>query len=74
MDSWIKFNGTLKDFRNADLCVAGVVIRIPMLYCPGEQTEYLIGHMNELGGVCDDCKDLKDDQLVESYRVVWKAN
>lgn len=43
---------------------------------PGTQVEvngklYLIGDINGMRGVCDDCTEFPDDAIVTRYRVVW---
>jgi hypothetical protein len=31
----------------------------------------LIGHINDSGGSCDDCRGIEKTDLVKRYRVVW---
>lgn len=31
----------------------------------------LVGHINQSGGVCDDCAGFSPADCVEAYRVVW---
>ncbi len=36
-----------------------------------EKGQYLIGHINKLGGVCDDCTQFEPDTVIKRYKVVW---
>lgn len=47
---------------------AGVLIEFEQ---DGKKEQRLIGHMNELGGVCDDCTEIKSDTIILRYRIVW---
>jgi hypothetical protein len=62
---WIPFEGTFEDFEKADLAAAGVLIE------DDHGCQELIGHINELGGVCDCCSYL--GTVVVRYRVVWRS-
>ncbi|BCK58372.1 hypothetical protein [Nocardia wallacei] len=33
----------------------------------------LVGHINELGGVCDDCRSCIRSEHVKRHRFVWRA-
>lgn len=35
-------------------------------------SEYLIGHINQLRGVCDDCTEFGKDEIVKAYKIVWE--
>jgi len=60
---WIDFGGTWREFCAAELALAGTAVRI------GEET-VLIGHINEYGGVCDDCRMFDRDSVIDAYAVV----
>jgi len=46
------------------LAKPGVVIEV-------DGSEYLIGDINTLGGVCDDCADVRSHEIVTRYKVVY---
>ena len=57
-------------FTKRDLSKAGVLIEVQ------EETgkmQYLIGHINENRGVCDDCTMFDTDTIVVRYMIVWPA-
>ena len=33
----------------------------------------LIGHINDMGGTCDDCTEIKERDIVARYCVVWSG-
>ena len=35
-------------------------------------SQYLIGHINVVAGVCDDCVEFERDMIVVRYKVVWE--
>lgn len=79
-NEWIRIEGGLpygpvhdKNYKRVDsftarhLNVPGTVIRVS-----GGQGEYLIGDINPLAGVCDDCTEFTPDKIVLAYKVIWK--
>jgi hypothetical protein len=50
----------------------GVLIEIAT--CGNETKEYLIGHINQHGGVCDDCVLFDDSTIVKRYKVIWSED
>lgn len=70
-DFWKEENEIKKEvvcFKSHSLCKSGVLVEV--------QTKegikkWLIGDMNELGGVCDDCKDIKDEDIVLRAKIVY---
>ena len=71
---WIEINLPFEDWKGNDsfscrgLNIPGVLIRMK----DGE--EYLIGHINKIRGVCDDCTEFGSDAIVAAYQFVWKPN
>ena len=61
---------TLRDFQSAGLAVPGMLVEFR--YAGGTETA-LIGHMNTLLGVCDDCSEDDKAQVVR-YRRVWSPD
>lgn len=55
----------LDSFRKRELNQPGTLIELEN----GEQ--YLIGDINPILGVCDDCTDFAPECIVKRYRVVW---
>jgi hypothetical protein len=39
----------------------------------GEIIQILIGHINELSGVCDDCRQFDNDTIIKRYKIVWNG-
>lgn len=62
-------NMTLDGFRRAGLSVPGMLVEFRTRYAGGTETA-LIGHMNALHGLCDDCSEDGRAQVVR-YRRVW---
>lgn len=36
--------------------------------------EYLIGNINENRGVCDDCVEFSENEIVVAYKIVWEPS
>lgn len=79
MNDWIELNlpfghvfgrglQALDSFSGRGLNMPGVLVRMQ------DGAEYLIGHLNEVGGVCDDCRQFPPDAVVSAYCVVWTAD
>jgi hypothetical protein len=58
-------------FSVMDEAVAGTLMEVER---EGKIHQMLIGHINALGGVCDDCRGIEDDDLIKRYRIVWRDN
>ena len=63
---WIKFNKSWEQFEKNGLIAPGVLVKMKN----GER--YLIGDINELRGVCDDCTAFGKTAIVVAYKVIWK--
>ena len=63
---------TLGDFQSAGLAVPGMLVEFHNRYTGGTETA-LIGHMNTLLGVCDDCSEDGKAQVVR-YRRIWSPD
>lgn len=55
-------------FRDHPLCRPGVLVEVQT---PNGIKRWLIGDMNTLGGVCDDCTDIKKDDTVLRAKIVY---
>lgn len=72
----------LDSLAKRGLDVPGVLIKIKTgphknrngICCEDGSEIYLIGHINELRGVCDDCTDLDSDTIVLAYKIVWSPS
>lgn len=62
---WIDFHDTFGAFCRANLSVAGTLVE------RGSGEHVLIGHVNELGGYCDDCLMLHSGTQITRYAVIW---
>lgn len=71
---WIPFGGTFREFHHADLAVEGVQVEVSAGTVDGEgrlnSYRVLLGGANTLGGGCDDCPEIRDDDLIVGYRVM----
>ena len=63
---------TLRDFQSAGLAVPGMFVEFQNRYADGTETA-LIGHMNDLLGLCDDCSEDRRARVVR-YRRVWSPD
>ena len=61
--NWINYGHDFRKFRDAGLAKPGVQVEI-------NGDLYLIGDINDMRGVCDDCSAFHDDAVVTCYRVV----
>jgi len=83
-NDWIKFGGTWRDFAGSDadkkLATTGTLVRVKMTKKEhnlpdtkgtwvGTQ-EFLIGDINKLGGVCDDCMEFSYESIVVEYKKI----
>lgn len=71
MSDWIEVNMPWRSFeddslRGNGLNNAGTLIRM------ADGKEFLIGDINELGGVCDDCMGFDRKSIVAAYKIVWQ--
>lgn len=86
-DGWIRFDepiplGPIYDdncdeqdsFRKRDLMKPGTVLRVlPTDKSKLKAEEVVIGHINRMGGTCDDC-GYDRDTLIIGYKVVWSES
>lgn len=47
----------------------GILIEVEL---DGKLQQYLIGDINTLAGVCDDCRDFSRDTIIKRYKIVWE--
>ena len=69
-DGWIEYNKTWSEFCVARLNKPGTQIRVQDFYSLNKEDVYLIGDINVLAGVCDDCEAFRDNQTVLRYRIL----
>lgn len=70
--SWIDFGGTFNEFKRRELVTPGLVLVVAE---HGSERQYLVGDINELGGVCDDCTAFAGSAMVLRYcRVFLPSN
>lgn len=53
-----------KSFCGLDLNKPGTIVET-------DEGQYLIGHINETRGVCDDCVQFEHDTIIKRYKIVW---
>ena len=76
--AWNKAWENAYDERSAKyrkLCFRGSGLNRPgtLIECKdGDEISYkVIGHINALGGSCDDCRGISDDTVILRYKVLW---
>ena len=47
-------------------------VRAGMLLELADGHQYLVGDINTLGGVCDDCRMVTPEDVIHRYAVVWE--
>lgn len=67
-NTWIEVNKDFKSFKESGLFVPGIEVEIDDIGYGINR--YLVGHVNENGGFCDDC-GLSNKSKVIRYRVVF---
>ena len=59
-----------KSFSGLGLAKPGTLIEVEY---DGKLNQYLIGHINDEAGICDDCKAfIKNKTIVKRYKIVWQ--
>ena len=76
--AWVDEQDRLYDERDEKyrkLCFSGLGLNKPgtLIECKdGDEISYkVIGHINKLGGSCDDCIGISDDAVIVRYKVLW---
>lgn len=62
---WITYGKPWRLFQDEGLNAPGVVVEVA-------SERFLIGHINELGGVCDDCMEFSREVVVTRYAVALR--
>ena len=63
---WWKYNQEGKSFSGSEgLNKPGTLVRV-------EGEVFLIGHINTIAGVCDDCCEFSNEAIIVAYKVVWE--
>jgi hypothetical protein len=70
--NWIDLNIPYDEYNNTkdSFCVRGLN-RPGVLFRLKDGREYLVGHVNEYGGVCGCCGEFGGQEIVQAYCVVW---
>lgn len=69
MSKWYPVNKPLRDFISE--IVVGMVIEVQEM---DGLKQYLIGDMNDVGGLCDCCNRDNDTEIVTRYRNInWRT-
>jgi len=70
MNEWTEYNKTWEDFElNDKLNKPGTVIS-HKIKTTGKVQLLIVGHINTMGGVCNCCNELKDDDIIIKYKVL----
>ena len=73
MDNWVAFDGDWYDFLEAFPHGERVGLLLRIVDSGGAERIRLVGHINPLGGVCDDCSDFHGGERITGYCRVWDA-
>ena len=69
MTDWIPYNKPWLEFKREGLSKVGILLEV--LDTEGQKETLLIGDINDLGGLCNDCS-VRDEMPILRYRVVWE--
>lgn len=72
MAEWVPISMTWREFQYTKECAVGTLIQVKL--ASKEKREYLIGDINVLGGVCDDCMEFDKNSKVLKYKVLFKKD
>ena len=67
-DGWIDVDIPWSEFEDQGLNKPGTLILM------SDGKEYMIGHINTIRGVCDDCTKFNSRQVIHQYKVVWNES
>jgi hypothetical protein len=74
-DRLVKLEEEERDKKVAQLSFCGMGLNKPgtLIECKdGDKISYkVIGHINKVGGSCDDCRGISDSTMILRYRVLW---
>lgn len=69
--SWIDFG---REFAELEDELKEKNLSLPGLMIESEHGhQFLVGHINELGGTCDDCRAISFGTIIKRYRVIWQG-
>ena len=69
MSDWIELNLPYDNYK--ENCFVGKDLNIPGTLIDTKYGIFLIGHINPLKGVCDDCVEFRSPTIVKRYKIVW---
>lgn len=74
--SWVEYNKTFRELREEGLAIPGTLIKAER-HSAWEESDrvieiLLLGDLNCLGGVCDDCQGVYYEDKILSYRLPKK--
>lgn len=70
MTDWTECKMSWEEFDRRGLNNAGTLVEIE----DGEISQYLIGDINNLRGVCDDCTAFPKKSIVTRYKILAEKN
>jgi hypothetical protein len=70
MSNWIECGLPYGHARSGENCFAEKAAPIVGLIIETEYGQHLIGHINELRGTCDDCREFGPETVVLRYKRV----
>lgn len=83
-DDWIDYNRTYREFTQDVVDPVGYLVEWERTSIQRvgtnprarvvEKQQTLIGHVNALGGICDDCPELHPQEIIHRYKRVWEPS
>ena len=72
MSDWTQTSMTWREFANKGLNIPGTLVEVKFKDRVGnkQKEQFLIGDINTIGGVCDDCVAFSHDATVTKYKVL----
>jgi len=67
---WIEFGGNWGSFREQGLNRPGTQLDVQNCFDLTKHKLYLIGDINKLGGICDDCVGISSRATIIRYRIL----
>lgn len=67
IDFGLAFSELEDELKRKNLSLPGLMIESE----DGDQ--FLVGHINELGGTCDDCRAISFETIIKRYCVIWQG-
>lgn len=72
MSEWIECNLPYDDYDCPEDSFRRKGLNKPGTLIETENGVFLIGHINPLRGVCDDCTEFPIETIIRRYKIIWR--